>query len=287
MQALRQVGGGVIIAIVSIVLVIGGVSLAIAESTSPPTQPIPVFISPTSPLILFTPTLLSLPTTSEMATNTPTFTETPPATLTFISPSATNCPPPPSGWTPILVSFADSIYTLAQKYATTEDALKNANCLASVNLQLGTTLYVPPVASTAIVVTCSPPFGWVKRHVVQPGENLYRIALSYGLTYPQLQQGNCMGASITIYVGQLLWVPNLPTLAPLPGATATIRISTSTASPNPTPTQPFFVTAPQMPTLTATFMPTASPQPTATNTIPPAPTATPSLTPFPSTSPSP
>lgn len=285
MQALRQLGGGVIIAIVSIVLVIGGVSLAIAESASPPTQPIPVFISPTSPATLFTPTLLLLPTSSETSTSTPANTETPPATVTFILPSATTCPPPPSGWTPIVVSFADTIYTLAQKYATTEDALKNANCLASVNLQLGTTLYVPPVASTAAVVTCSPPFGWVKRHVVQPGENLYRIALSYGLAYPQLQQGNCMGSSITIYVGQLLWVPNIPTLTPLPGATATIRISTSTASP--TPTQTFIITATQMPTLTATFMPTASPQPTITNTAPPAPTATPSLTPFPSLSPSP
>ncbi len=285
MQALRQLGGGVIIAIVSIVLVIGGVSLAIAESASPPTQSIPVFISPTAPVTLFTPTLLPLPTSSETSTSAPALTNTPAATFTFIAPSATTCPPPPSGWTPIVVSFADTIYTLAQKYATTEDALKNANCLASVNLQLGATLYVPPVASTAVVVTCSPPFNWVKRHVVQPGENLYRIALAYGLTYPQLQQGNCMGASITIYIGQLLWVPNIPTLTPLPGATATIRLSTSTASP--TPTQTFVSTATQMPTLTATFMPTASPQPTITNTVPPAPTVTPSLTPFPSPSPSP
>jgi LysM repeat protein len=281
MQALRQLGGGIVIAIVSIVLVLGGISLAIAESSPPPTQPVLAFVSPTLPLNILTPTLFSLPTFSE----TPFITETQLATMTFMPPpSATVCAPPPSNWTLIVVGANDTIYTLAQKYATSEDALKNANCLSSVDLQPGLALYVPPVASTAVIVSCSAPLGWVKKHVVQPGENLYRIALSYGLTYPQLQQGNCMGNSTTIYVGQVLWVPNISTYTPIPGATVTVAVFTSTASPTNTST--FIPTATTMPTLTATFISTATPQPTAqptaTNTLPPAPTATPSITPFPS-----
>ena len=75
-----------------------------------------------------------------------------------------------------------------------------------MDLPAGFALYVPPVP-TVTVVPCGPPAGYVKRHVVQAGDNLYRIALSYGITYQQLQRANCMGSSTTIYRGQVLWVP--------------------------------------------------------------------------------
>ena len=281
MQALRQLGGGIIIAIVSVALVIGGISLAIAESAPAPSSQEPVVIfTLTSQLNFFTPTVFSIPTFFETpfasASQTPSLTSPPPP--------PTLCPPPPNGWSQIIVGINDTIYTLAQRYATTEDALKNANCLSSVELQAGSVIYVPPVFSTAVVVSCSPPFGWVKNHVVQPGENLYRIALSYGLTYPQLQQGNCMGNSITIYVGQRLWVPNIPTLTPIPGITLTptFIFPTVTQTPTQIPTSTFTPTFTQIPSATSTFLSTASPVPTSTSTLPPANTTTPSITPFPS-----
>ena len=272
MQALRQLGGGVFIALVSIILVIGGISLALAESESFPPPETPTQIPPTLQLSFSTPTAPSVSTQSE----TPTATAFPTSTIS-IPPTACT---PPSGWFQTVVGANDTIYTLAQRYNTSEDALKNANCLVSLDLQAGKVLYVPPVP-TVYVIPCSPPVGWVKTHIVQAGDNLFRIALSYGITYPQLQSGNCMGSSITIYAGQRLWVPNRPTLTPVPGVTIIPNFPTSTASQTPTNTTVPTSTVP--PTLTSTFIATSSPVPTATqtNTSPAVQTQTPSITPFP------
>lgn len=262
MQALRQLGGGVIIAILSVILVLGGISLALAESLPsaaptqipPPTLP-PGFFTPTLPLAFETATQpTGMPTETASATALPTLTSLPP----------TVCPPP-SGWIAVIVSANDTIYSLAQRYNTTPETLSTRNCLPSINISAGSVLYVPPVIATATVIPCGPPAGWVKNHVVQAGENLYRIALSYGIAYPQLQAANCMGSSVLIYVGQRLWVPNVPTLTPVPGVTVVPTFPTET--PSQTSAAPTLT----VPPATSTTAPTA--------TIPP--TFTPSITPFP------
>ncbi len=269
MQALRQLGGGVIIAIISVVLVLGGISLALAETLPPPSAP--TQIPPTLPLTFPTPTLAPGLETPTLPGETPTETAT-----TIPSPTATVFVPTtctfPAGWIAILTTPNDTIYTLAQRYNTTTDMLSAGNCLSSIDLPAGYLLYVPPVAATATVIPCGPPAGWVKTHIVQPGDNLYRIALSYGITYPQLQVANCMGSSVLIYAGQKLWVPNIPTLTPIPGVTIIPEFPTETPSPTslpPTETVP--PTATVSPTPTSTFMVTAT-----------FPTSTPTLTPFPS-----
>jgi LysM repeat protein len=273
MQALRQLGGGVFIAILSIILVVGGISLALAESAAPPAFETPTPIPPTFGIF---PTLFTTPFAGTQ-TGTPTTTATLALAPTQPPILPTICTPP-GGWIRILVGAGDTIYSLAQRYKTSEDALKNGNCLSSVELQAGSALYVPLVP-TVVVLPCSPPATWVKTHIVQPGDNLYRIALSYGLTYPQLQQGNCMGSSVTIYAGQRLWVPNIPTRTPIPGVTITLVFPSSTASFTSVP--PTFTQAPSA-TATQTFIATSSPVPTASFTQPaPAATQTPSLTPFP------
>ena len=53
-------------------------------------------------------------------------------------------------------------------------------------------------------------------HVVQPGENLFRIGLKYGVSWKALMQANGL-ASTTIYVGQRLVIPGGET-APAPAA---------------------------------------------------------------------
>jgi LysM repeat protein len=266
MQYLRQLGGGVIIAIFSVILVIGGIFLSLAENFSAPTTP--TQIPPTFPL--------SFPT----ATQTATATQTSPAQTETASPSPTveslatafvpitsvSCTPP-SGWIRITTTAGDTIYALAQRYKTSAETLSTANCLPSFDLPAGFILYVPPVP-TVTVIPCGPPAGWVKAYSVQPGDNLYRIALTYGLSYPQLQRANCMGSSTTIYVGQRLWVPNIPPRTPTPGVTNIPNFPTDTplptvVSPTDTPTEP----------------PTAAP--TATQTSPPTFTATATITPVP------
>jgi LysM repeat protein len=261
MQALRQLGGGVIIAIISVVLVLGGIFLSLAETLPPQATPTP--IPPTLPLSFPTPTFTQTPAL-ETASATTTETASPSPTLSLAAPTACK---PPIGWIRIFTGSADTVYSLAQRYKTTAESLSAMNCLTSFDLPAGYALYVPPVP-TVTIIPCGPPAGWVKTHVVQPGDNLYRIALSYGLTYPQLQRANCMGGSITIYAGQRLWVPNIPTRTPVPGVTIVPDFPTETSSPTNT-------IAPATNTFTAT-----EPPPTATSTF--IPTETPTITAFPS-----
>ncbi len=237
MQNLRQLGGGVIIALISVILVIGGISLALSETL--PSQATPSPIPPTISLVFPTATFTVSPALSETATGTSTGTATPSLTDTvfvtntlFVQPFCT----PTAGWNRITTSASDTIYTLAQRYKTTAESLGTANCLSSFDIPPGLALYVPPVP-TVTVIPCGPPAGYVRRYVVQPGDNLFRIALSYGITYQQLQRANCMGSSTTIYTGQLLWVPNIPTRTPVPGPTSTPTIP-PTATPTETATYP-------------------------------------------------
>ena len=219
MQTLRQLGGGVIVAIFSVILVIGGIFLSLAETLPPPSTP--TQIPPTFPQSFPTPTATTVgfpttdtPTTTALSTVTGTTT----ATLLAVAP--TTCTPP-SGWIRITTGSGDTVYELAQRYKTTAESLNAANCLTSAELPAGLALYVPPVP-TVTVIPCGPPAGWVRNYVVQRGDTLFSIAISYNITYPQLQRGNCMGSSTTIYAGQRLWVPNvprIPTRTPVPGVT--------------------------------------------------------------------
>jgi LysM repeat protein len=206
MQAMRQLGIGVIVAIVSVVLVIGGVFLSLAETLPPPATP--TLIPPTFPQSFPTPTG-TIETPTELPTLTP-FVETASATLIPVSPTACT---PPTGWIRVTTGSGDTVYELAQRYKTTAENLNAANCLTAADLPSGMSLYVPPVP-TVTVIACGPPSGWVRNHTVRPGDTLFRIALSYNITYPQLQRANCMGSSTTIYSGQRLWVPNIPTRTP-------------------------------------------------------------------------
>lgn len=263
MKALRQLGGGFFIAVISILLVIGGISLSLAETSAPALPPTP------SPL----PTTFAV----EFASPLPSFT-LPPAlpTDTLVSfPTATlaqavSCAIP-AGWIPITVGANDTLYAIAERYKTTAENLDRSNCLNNLPPAPGTVLYVPPVP-TVTVIPCGPPAGWIKAHIVQPGENLYRISLLYRTTVAQLQSANCMGASTIIHAGQALWVPNVPTSTPAVTATATV-----TTTPVPATATHTFTITPDFgtPTLTATN----TPAPTYT------PSTTPSITPFPSSTP--
>lgn len=260
MQNLRQLGGGVIIALISVLLVIGGISLALAETL--PSQATPTPISPTVSLDFPTATFTVSPIISETATITITstiitITDTLlPTNTAFVQVSCSA----PTGWLRITTSASDTIYSLAQRYKTTAENLSSANCLPSFDIPIGFALYVPPVP-TVTVIPCGPPAGYVRTHVVQPGDNLYRIALSYGITYPQLQRANCMGSSTTIYAGQRLWVPNVPTRTPVPGITIIPDFPTATYTPIPTDTS-------VPPTATFTSPPTTAPTFTPSNTPP-------------------
>jgi LysM repeat protein len=233
MQALRQLGAGVIIAIFSVILVIGGIFLSLAETLPTPATPTP--IPPIFPASFPTPTATII---TVLPSETPTETILPSETASALPiASQTSLPPtictPPSGWIRITVGAGDTVYSIAQRYKTSAENLSAANCLTAVEVPAGYTLYVPPVP-TVTIIPCGPPAGWVKNYIVQPGDTLFRIALSYNITYPQLQRANCMGSSTIIYTGQRLWVPNIPTRTPIPGVTIIPTLPTETPTPLPT-----------------------------------------------------
>jgi LysM repeat protein len=110
----------------------------------------------------------------------------------------------------------------------------------------GAVIYVPPISTATRIpppVPCYHPAGWVT-YVVQSGETMYQISLKFGATTAALQNGNCMGRSLLIYTGQVLYIPNVPPTilnvvltpdTPQPGVTL---IPTDIPAIEPTPTLP-------------------------------------------------
>jgi LysM repeat protein len=215
MQAWRQLGGGVLIGIFSTILVIGGIFLALAENRSAAATPTQV--PPTLPQSFPTPTVAETETAIAVLPTTTSTVSLPSATAFLASPTSlppTSCTPP-SGWIRVTLSTSDTVYSLAQRYKTSAENLSAANCLTAVEVPAGFSLYVPSIP-TVTVIPCGPPAGWVRNYIVQPGDTLFRIALAYNITYPQLQRANCMGSSTAIYTGQRLWVPNIPRVTVVP-----------------------------------------------------------------------
>ncbi len=273
MQTVRQLAGSILLALLFLLLVLGGISLALGESYIPAATPT-ASQTQTPVFVFFTPTG-DLPVVATASlTSVPTVTET-------LPPPPTSCPPP-SGWIAIKVQPLDTLASLALQYKTTPELLIQSNCLFSSDLTPGTLLYVPPVP-TPTPIPCGPPPGWV-RYTVQPGNTLFSLSQAFGVSVSRLQQANCMPYSQTsINAGQSIWVPNVatrtPTLTPISIVFPTL---TWTASPLPTPTW----TPLPSPTWTPLPLPTWTPSPPPTPTEPPpTPTATPSITAFPTSTP--
>ncbi len=269
MQNLRQAVSGLMLALASSLILLGGFSLAFVEGGLAFSPSVPVVPEVTNTVLVIFPSPAGptppLPTAAPQAL--PTDTPYPPTaslpTNTAVPPIS--CPPPP-GWVPYTIYPGDTLAGLSQRFGVSRDLLAQANCLYSDSLLPGYTLYVPP-APTA--TRCSPPPGWV-RYVVQPGDNLYRIGLSYGMSAADIQRANCLPSPNWIVAGSSIYVPNIPTLIPV-----------FTFTPLVPPTMP--------PTITPLV---TLPPPTATNTpliiiLLPTDTPTPPPSPVPSLTPTP
>lgn len=246
MRFLREAFGAVLLGILSFVIVLGGMALTLAEANLIPAAP--VATQPPSP------TLDPLPTdSSQLSTLPPRVTL--PASPT-LAPTTTTCPPP-SGWLPVFVQPGDTVDTLARAYNISPDLLAQQNCfIRTANLPPGVVVYVPPAPNTprpTIAPTrCGPPATWVV-YIVRPGDTLFRIATSYGITVAQLKRANCL-VSDNIVTGQRLYVPNVPTRTPtatpslLPSVTAATMTDTATP-PGETPVAPTDTETPIPPTI--------------------------------------
>ena len=99
-----------------------------------------------------------------------------------------------------VVQKGENLYRIALQYGTTVQAIVDRNKIVNPSrVWVGQKLIIPSGGE--------PPLPSGKIHVVQPGENLYRIALRYGTTPWAIAVANGLSSTQYIYVGQRLRIP--------------------------------------------------------------------------------
>jgi LysM repeat protein len=201
MRALRELAGGVLIALVTIATVIGGIFLAVSDSGGP-AQPEAIGAATS--------------TGAQLPQDTPA--DRPPA-LTTPSPATSehsHAPTSPASDT------ASETPTLTQPATPSQ----------SPSIEPTASVPASPVPAVAASPTpCGPPSTWVP-YVIRRGDTLFQLSLRFAVSTQQLQAANCL-ASTDIKFGQVLYVPFVPTAtSPSPTPTAV-----PTATPVPEPLQ--------------------------------------------------
>ena len=115
-----------------------------------------------------------------------------------------------SGGTPTthLVQPGDTVYNISVRYGVSVDAIASANNLGPhYTIYVGQTLIIPGDEPTPPIEP-PPSGGCSTTHVVQPGENLFRIGLRYGYTVNELAAANPEIVNPNnIKVGQVICIP--------------------------------------------------------------------------------
>lgn len=107
---------------------------------------------------------------------------------------------PSSGPTVHTVQAGENLFRIALHYGTTVEAIASANGIANpAMIYVGQELTIPAGGEAA-------PEGEAT-YVVQPGDNLFRIALRYNMSYIYLAQYNGISNPANIRVGQILRIP--------------------------------------------------------------------------------
>ncbi len=280
MQSLRGLGNALVVALISIGLMVGALSISLVEFVPQVTPTAQSLVIPPTPL---TATNTPIPTlTPTLGIESPTPSATLTSTITFTPPAS--CPPP-SGWSQILIQAGETLDNIVARYRSSKDELRHANCLLTDSLVPGSMLYVPPVATNTVAACVPGASNWTKGYTVRSGDTIYSIALNYYTNASQLKNINCRPSDL-IYAGEVLWVPNIATRTPyptpLPGSTVTPR-PTETDLPYTITVLPFTITV--LP-FTATVEPSRTPVP-ATPTAISTPTAIATQTASPTAFPSP
>ncbi|HEC36178.1 MAG TPA: LysM peptidoglycan-binding domain-containing protein, partial [Anaerolineae bacterium] len=104
-----------------------------------------------------------------------------------------------------VVEWGETLFSIARRYEVSVDAICAANGISDpTRIYAGQRLVIPtsnvPVAPAAAGAT----------HIVQPGENLYRIALQYGTTVTALAELNHIYNPGHIVASQTLVIPGSP-----------------------------------------------------------------------------
>lgn len=140
--------------------------------------------------------------------------------------------------TTYVVVPGDTLSAIARRFGVTISELAQANRIVNPNLiYVGQTLVIPGVASPGgnpAPPAPLPPSG--ATYVVRPGDTLFRIALTHGVTVAGLVQANNLSNPNLLYVGQVLLLPGAAAPpSPPPGPPAQ---PTPTPVPAPLPPAP-------------------------------------------------
>lgn len=118
-------------------------------------------------------------------------------------PTAASQPTSSSGQTVHVVRPNETVFSISRLYGVTVGDIVSANNLAdATTIFVGQELIIPSTGTQ--IPTKS---GGATTYVVKRGDNLYRIALAFGLTYQQLAQYNGIADPDDIYAGQVLRIP--------------------------------------------------------------------------------
>lgn len=127
-----------------------------------------------------------------------------------VLPPVESLPPlPPPGFTEYTVKGGDTLGKIAKSHGIALDALLQANPgIEPLRLKVGKTLQIPaaPAGGAASTPGAEPDSDKTPIHVVKRGENLTKIAKTYGMTIKELRAANNLKTD-RILVGQRLKVP--------------------------------------------------------------------------------
>jgi LysM repeat protein len=154
-----------------------------AEATNTPTT------APTSP-----PNPTTAPTAALTAAPTATPTTAPTAAPTAVPTVA------PSGETTHVVQPGENLFRISLHYGLDYQTVAAANGIINPDLiSIGQTLTIPAAGTAPSTPT--------RTHVVQSGENLFRIALKHGVTVEAIAVANNISNVNLIHPGQRLVIP--------------------------------------------------------------------------------
>ncbi len=110
-----------------------------------------------------------------------------------------------------VVQRGDTLYSIAYRHGVSVQALASANNIHNPSLiRSGQTLVIPGATAASSYSSSA------SVHVVQRGENLFRIALRYGTTVQALAAANNLASTSLIHAGQRLVIPAGGSASPAP-----------------------------------------------------------------------
>lgn len=99
------------------------------------------------------------------------------------------------------VKSGDTLYSIAKKYNTTVNELKDLNNLTSSSLNIGQVLKVPTIKTSEL-----PSVSTENLYKVQAGDTLYGIAKKYNVSVSDIKSENNLTSNL-LSVGQILKIP--------------------------------------------------------------------------------